>query len=123
MSTVNRMSAFSVDESNLNVCYFIAGKAILRNGVTNGEVVGYVVEEDNQKMKIQIDNEMNETIEMARPVYNNEEGIHVYSNSATDLYKWIEYHPIRFKIFKRGMIQFTINRIHINKDENIIINI
>ena len=52
MTNVNRMSAFSVDGSNLNVCYFIAGKAILRNGVTNGEVVGYIVEEDNQKMKI-----------------------------------------------------------------------
>ena len=105
------------------MCYFIAGKAILRNSVTNGEVVGYVVEEDNQQMKIKIDNELNDIIELARPVYNREEGKHLYSNLDTDLYKWIEYHPIRFKIFKRGMVQFTINRIHINKDENIIINI
>jgi len=129
MTNCNGLTPFCVNGMNVsqkyNECYFIAGKAILTNGVTCAEVVGYVVEESVETVTVKIDsNETNENlVVLLRPKYVKEEGKFEYWNMATDLYKWVEYHPIRMKIRKRGMIYFTINRIHINKDEDVIVKI
>ena len=93
------------------------------NGLTHGKVVGYVIEESNDKMKIKIDNSTNDIVELSRPFYNCKEGNFLYTNLPTDTYKWIQYNPIRIKIFRRGWVQFSINRILMNKDDDIIINI
>jgi len=127
MVCVNRLSAFYFEGWNASQeytqSYFIAGKAVLMNGVTHGEVVGYVIEESNEKLKIKIDSSIIEIVELSRPIYNCKEGNFLYTNLPTDLYKWIEYNPIRMKIYRRGWVQFSINRILINKDDDIIINI
>ena len=127
MVCVNRLSAFYFEGWNASQeytqSYFIAGKAVLMNGVTHGEVVGYVIEESNEKLKIKIDSSIIEIVELSRPIYNCKEGNFLYTNLPTDLYKWIEYNPIRMKLYKRGWVQFSINRILMNKDDDIIINI
>jgi hypothetical protein len=129
MADINGLTPFSVDgrnsSQNYNECYFIAGKAILMNGVTFAEVVGYVVDENAETVSVKIDsNETNENVVvLLRPKYVKEEGKFEYWNMGTDLYKWVEYHPIRMKIRRRGNIYFTINRIHINKDEDVIVKI
>ena len=128
MTEINELSPFSVMSWNELLGYnensFIAGKAIVMDGITYAEVVGYVIDECKETVTIRLDsNEVNENVVLLRPQYNKERGMFVYLNEPTSTYKWVEYHPIRMKIHKRGQIYFTVNRVQINKDDDVIVKI
>ena len=92
--------------------------------LSGGEVVGYIVDECIDYINIKIDNQMNERIRMKRPIFNSEDGKFEFENPPNDLYHWVEYHPIRFKLMKSGKVNFSIyNRMHINVDEDVIVKI
>jgi hypothetical protein len=110
MTEVNSLSPFQVTSYNKSQKYnkkIIAGNAIVINSISGREVVGYVVDECINDIHIKIDSETDDIIVLKRP----------------ESYNWDEYHPIRMKIMKSGKINFTINRIHINKDTSLIIKV
>ena len=110
MTEVNSLSPFQVTSYNKSQKYnkkIIAGNAIVINSISGREVVGYVVDEYTNDIHIKIDSETDDIIVLKRP----------------ESYNWDEYHPIRMKIMKSGKINFTINRIHINKDTSLIIKV
>ena len=128
MTDVNGLSPFQVTSYNNSQKYrekkFVAGKAMLFDRL-GGEVVGYVIEETDTLLHIKIDNLSHDVVRMKRPIFNGEEGRFSYdeANENDNFYKWVEYHPIRFKLMKSGKVNFTINRMHINVDEDVIVKI
>ena len=105
---------------------FIAGKAILKNGATSAEVVGYVVNEDMATVSIRIDSNEEagqDILKKIRPKYNKKEGAFHYDDGPFDTYKWVKYHPIRFKIHKSGQVYFTANIIKLNLHDDTIIQL
>jgi hypothetical protein len=97
---------------------------MLVDKVSGGEVVGYVIDECNNFLNIKIDNRSNDVIRMKRPIFNCEEGRFAFAeNENENSYNWVEYHPIRLKLMKSDRMHFTINRMHINVDEDVIVKI
>ena len=51
------------------------------------------------------------------------EGMFHYDDGPFEIYKWVIYHPIRFKIYKSGQIYFTANTIKLNLNDDAIIKL
>ena len=64
MFEINGLSSF--ERVHKKIWMFIAGKAILKNGVTSAEVVGYVVNEDVATISIRIDSNEQEGSEILK---------------------------------------------------------
>jgi hypothetical protein len=139
MTEVHGLSPFRLsggynNSQKYNETRFIAGKVVLMNGITYGEVVGYVCDEDRDTISVKIDSDENtedsdentedgSVIVLLRPKYHKKEGKFEYFSRNIDVYKWVSYDPIRIKLSRRGQLYFTMNRITINKDDDVIVNI
>ena len=122
ISSVKRLVEMTtVSNKTSNDCVWtMGGRVIMRNILSGQEVLGYVKGENEIKMKIKLMNTANDEIVVNRPRFIIASGEWIYPQNEEGSYLMIKYDPIRIKITKTGRMIFTMTRILLDKDGNMM---
>ena len=86
-------------------------------------MIGYIVDEEVNDLKIRIEGEENNVICLCRPEYNVVDGKYIYDTSlkSKDTYVISQLWPVRFKINNSGQASFIISSATFNKEDNLVV--
>ena len=98
----------------------MCGRVIVRNILSGQEVLGYIKDENEIKIIMKLTNTGSDEIMVNRPRFIIASGEWIYPQNGEGAYLMIKYDPIRIKITKTGRMIFTMTRILLDKDGNMM---
>ena len=102
------------EEKKIGCC----GRAIVRSIETGLERIGYVMEEEGDRLFIQLEGADDNRITIAKPSFDNDIGRWIFVDSGE--YEWIEYDPIRIKVHESGNIHLLFHHVIYNEKNKLI---
>ena len=113
------LSAVTFKKNGMN--HMGCGKVNLMRGGRN--MIGYIVHEEGNDLKIRIEGEENNVITLRRPEYNAGEGKYNYltGSQTSESYVISQVWPVRFKINNSGQASFIISSATFNDEDNLVL--
>ena len=113
------LSAVTFEKNGMK--HLCCGKVNLIRGGKN--MIGYIVDEEVNDLKIRIEGEENNVICLCRPEYNVVDGKYIYDTSlkSKDTYVISQLWPVRFKINNSGQASFIISSATFNNEDNLVV--